>query len=58
MAFPGQVLDNPVSGERFIFSKTAAGTGGELLAVEFVVAPTAASQELTCTRCRKRVSRW
>ena len=52
------MLDNPVSGERFIFSKTAAGTGGELLAVEFVVAPTAASQELTCTRCRKRVSRW
>lgn len=39
MAFPGQVLDNPVSGERFIFSKTAADTGGELLAVEFVVAP-------------------
>jgi len=39
MAFPGQVLDNPVSGERFIFSQTAAGTGGELLAVEFVVAP-------------------
>jgi quercetin dioxygenase-like cupin family protein len=39
MAFPGQVLDNPVSGERFIFSKTAADTAGELLAVEFVVAP-------------------
>jgi quercetin dioxygenase-like cupin family protein len=39
MAFPGQVLDNPVSGERFIFSQTAADTGGELLAVEFVVAP-------------------
>jgi len=39
MAFPGQVLDNPVSGERFIFSQTAVGTGGELLAVEFVVAP-------------------
>jgi len=39
MAIPGQVLDNPVSGERFIFSETAADTGGELLAVEFVVAP-------------------
>ncbi len=39
MAFTGQVLDNPVSGERFIFSDTAADTGGELLAVEFVVAP-------------------
>jgi quercetin dioxygenase-like cupin family protein len=39
MAFPGQVLDNPISGERFIFTKTAADTGGELLAVEFIVAP-------------------
>jgi quercetin dioxygenase-like cupin family protein len=39
MAFIGQILDNPVSGERFIFSQTAADTGGELLAVEFVVAP-------------------
>jgi len=39
MAFPGQILDNPISGERFIFSQTAADTGGELLAVEFVVAP-------------------
>jgi quercetin dioxygenase-like cupin family protein len=39
MAVTGQVLDNPVSGERFIFSETTADTGGELLAVEFVVAP-------------------
>jgi len=39
MAFPGQILDNPISGERFIFSQTAADTGGELLAVEFVVSP-------------------
>jgi mannose-6-phosphate isomerase-like protein (cupin superfamily) len=39
MAVTGQVLDNPISGERFIFSQTAADTGGELLAVEFVVAP-------------------
>ena len=39
MAVTGQVLDNPISGERFIFSETAADTGGELLAVEFVVAP-------------------
>jgi quercetin dioxygenase-like cupin family protein len=39
MAIAGQVLDNPVSGERFIFSATAASTGGELVAVEFIVAP-------------------
>jgi hypothetical protein len=28
MAFAGQVLDNPISGERFIFHQTAADTGG------------------------------
>lgn len=39
MAYAGQVLDNPVSGERFIFAKTAADTAGELVAVEFVVSP-------------------
>jgi len=38
MAFTGQVLDNPISGELFILSETAANTSGEL-AVEFVVAP-------------------
>jgi mannose-6-phosphate isomerase-like protein (cupin superfamily) len=39
MAFTGQILDNPVSGERFIFSKTASDTGGEVVAVEFEVSP-------------------
>jgi quercetin dioxygenase-like cupin family protein len=39
MAHAGQVLDNPVSGERFIFAETAADTAGELVAVEFVVDP-------------------
>lgn len=37
MAFSGQVLDNPVSGERFIFRKTADDTAGELLAFDMVV---------------------
>ena len=31
MAFSGQVLDNPISGERFIFSDTAADTGGDVI---------------------------
>jgi quercetin dioxygenase-like cupin family protein len=39
MAYRGQILDNPISGERFIFHRTAEDTGGELLAVELVVAP-------------------
>jgi quercetin dioxygenase-like cupin family protein len=34
MAIAGQVLDNPVSGERFTFVKTAAGTDGEVLVVD------------------------
>ena len=31
MAYAGQILDNPVSGERIIFRKTAADTNGEYL---------------------------
>lgn len=32
MAYAGQILENPVSGERIVFRKTASDTGGELLA--------------------------
>jgi quercetin dioxygenase-like cupin family protein len=39
MAFSGQVLDNPVSGERFIFQQTADDTAGRLLAFDLVVSP-------------------
>jgi quercetin dioxygenase-like cupin family protein len=39
MAFSGQVLDNPVSGERFIFHRTAHDTAGELLTFDMVVDP-------------------
>jgi quercetin dioxygenase-like cupin family protein len=39
MAYAGQVLDNPQSGERFIFRKTAADTNGELLEFELVLQP-------------------
>ena len=34
MAFSGQVLDNPISGERFTFRKTAADTDGRVLAFD------------------------
>jgi len=34
MAYAGQVLENPVSGERITFVTTAADTGGELLTIE------------------------
>jgi quercetin dioxygenase-like cupin family protein len=34
MAHAGQVLENPISGERIHFRRTAADTGGELLAID------------------------
>src|SRR5215472_8803154 len=39
MASSGQVLDNPVSGERFIFRETADDTAGALLTFDMVVDP-------------------
>jgi quercetin dioxygenase-like cupin family protein len=36
---PGQTLENPVTGERFTFTDTAASTGGELLAFDFALRP-------------------
>lgn len=39
MAYSGQIIDNPVSGERIIFDRTAADTGGELLAIELILSP-------------------
>jgi quercetin dioxygenase-like cupin family protein len=35
---PGQTLENPVTGERFTFTHTAASTGGELLAFDLGLA--------------------
>jgi hypothetical protein len=32
MAYAGQMLDNPISGERIVFRKTTTDTGGELRA--------------------------
>ena len=39
MITPGQTLENPVTGERFTFTDTAATTGGELLAFELSLKP-------------------
>ena len=39
MISPGQTLENPVTGERFTFTHTAATTGGELLAFELGLRP-------------------
>jgi quercetin dioxygenase-like cupin family protein len=39
MAHAGQILENPQSGERFVFRKTAADTDGELLEFDLHLAP-------------------
>ncbi|MGH2989828.1 MAG: cupin domain-containing protein [Solirubrobacterales bacterium] len=39
MARTGQVIENPVSGERITFRKTAADTDGELLAIDLELSP-------------------
>src|SRR3954453_14945743 len=39
MITPGQTLENPVTGERFTFTDTAATTEGELLAFDFALRP-------------------
>jgi quercetin dioxygenase-like cupin family protein len=39
MINPGDTLQNPVTGERFTFTHTAASTDGELLAFDFALRP-------------------
>jgi quercetin dioxygenase-like cupin family protein len=39
MAYAGQVIENPVSGERITFRKTAADTNGELLEIDVELTP-------------------
>jgi mannose-6-phosphate isomerase-like protein (cupin superfamily) len=39
MAHAGQIIENPVSGERITFRETAADTDGELLAFELELSP-------------------
>jgi mannose-6-phosphate isomerase-like protein (cupin superfamily) len=39
VAQTGEVLENPATGERVVFRRTAADTNGELLEYEFVFRP-------------------
>ena len=39
MEYPGQVIENPISGERITFRRTAAETNGELLAFDLELQP-------------------
>ena len=53
MAYAGEILENPVSGVRTVFRKTASETSGELLAFELLPAPAP-----TSTHGRRSASRW
>ena len=39
MAYSGQTIENPVSGERITFLRTSADTNGEMLAIELELTP-------------------
>ena len=39
MAYAGQMVENPVTGERIMFRQTAADTNGELLAIDLSLPP-------------------
>ena len=39
MEYPGQVIENPISGERITFRRTGADTNGELLAFDLELQP-------------------
>jgi hypothetical protein len=39
MAYTGQILENPVSGEKITFIRTAADTDGEVLEIELELSP-------------------
>lgn len=56
MAYAGQIIDNPVSGERIEFLRTAADTNGELLEIELTLAADAGWKARTC-RFRASVGR-
>src|SRR4051794_20346666 len=50
MAYTGQVIENPVSGERITFKRTAADTGGELLSIQLELSPGAAGRDRRAPR--------
>ena len=39
MAYSGQTVENPITGEHIVFHQTAADTDGELLAIELTLPP-------------------
>src|SRR3954453_20864147 len=43
MAYAGQTLENPVTGERITFRKTAADTGGEYCEIDLELSPDGAA---------------
>ena len=59
MEYPGQTIENPVSGERITFRRTAAETNGELLAFDLELSRGRRRvRASTCTPRRRSASRW
>ena len=57
MAYTGQTITNPVSGEQITFLQTAADTAGEQLEIELELSPpTATCRARTCTPSRRSAS--
>jgi hypothetical protein len=57
MALSGQILDNPISGERFTFRETAADIGGQLLVVDLELSPEVTYRGHMSIPCRRNVSK-
>src|SRR3712207_8411943 len=47
VAYAGQTLENPVTGERITFRKTAADTNGEYVEIDLALAPDGADRKST-----------
>ena len=57
MAYTGQVIENPVSGEQIVFRKTAAETAGEYLEIELRLAADGKVPGMHVL-CAARAARW
>ena len=56
MAFSGQIIHNPISGERIQFLRTAQDTDGALLEFELQLTPDGKVPGRTCTPSRRSAS--
>ena len=58
MAHVGEILEQPLTGERLTFLETAATTGGDFLKISMEMAPGGRLPCLMSTRGRRSGLRW